>query len=43
MFLAAQYGDLFAGRRSSREGYIKIFAAHLATLSWVDFLVVKNT
>ena len=43
MFLAAQYGDLFAGGRSSREGYIEIFAAHLATLSQVDFPIAKNT
>ena len=43
MFLAAQYGDLFAGGMSSREGYIEIFAAHLAILTWVDFLVMKNT
>ena len=43
MFLAAQYGDLFAGGRSSRKGYTKIFTNHLGTLSRVDFPVAKNT
>ena len=43
MFLTAQYSDLFAGGRFSREGYIEIFTAHIATLSRVDFPVVKNT
>ena len=43
MFLAAQYGDLFAGGRCSREEYTEIFVAHLTTLSWVDFPVAKNT
>ena len=31
LFLAAQCGNLFAGGRSSREGYTKFFAAYLAT------------
>ena len=43
IFLAAQYGDLFAGGRSSREGYTEIFTTHLATLSWVEFPITKNT
>ena len=43
MYLAAQFGDLFAGGRSSREGYIEIFAAYLATLSQVELPVAKNT
>ena len=43
IFLPAQYVDLFTGGRSSREGYTEIFAPHLETLSWVDFLVAKNT
>ena len=30
MFLATQFGDLFASGRSSREGYTEIFAAYLA-------------
>ena len=43
MFLAAHYGDLFAGGRSSREGYTEIFAAYLATLSQVELPVTKKT
>ena len=31
LFLTAQCGDLFVGGRSSREGYIEIFAAYLVT------------
>ena len=30
MFLATQFGDLFASGRSSCEGYTEIFAAYLA-------------
>ena len=37
------FGDLFASERSSYEGYTEIFAAQLATPSWVDLLVAKNT
>ena len=33
MLFAAQVGNLFVGGRSSREGYIEIFAAQFATLS----------
>ena len=43
MFLVAQSSDLFVGGRSSHEGYTKIFTAYLATSSWVELLVVKNT
>ena len=43
MFLAAQYGDLFAGGRSSRKRYTEIFATYLTTLLRVDFPVAKNT
>ena len=43
MFLAAQYDDLFVGGRSSREGYIEIFPAHLATSSRVELPIAKNT
>ena len=43
MFLTAQSGDLFTGERSSREGYTEIFVAYLATSSWVELLVAKNT
>ena len=37
------FGDLFVSERSSCEGYTEIFAAQLATPSWVDFPVAKNT
>ena len=37
------FGDLFASERSNREGYTEIFVAQLATLSCVDFSIVKNT
>ena len=37
------FGDLFVSERSSREGYIEIFAAQLATPSRVDHPVAKNT
>ena len=37
------FGDLFVSERSSRKGYIEIFAAQLATPSRVDLPVVKNT
>ena len=37
------FGDLFTSGRSSREGYSDIFAAQLATHSWVDLPVAKNT
>ena len=37
------FGDLFASGRSSREGYTEIFAAQLATSSWVRFSIAKNT
>ena len=40
---AAQVGDMFAGGRSSCERYTEIFAAHLATISKVDFPITKNT
>ena len=43
MFLATQFGDLFVGGRSSSEGYTEIFAAYLATSSWVELLVAKIT
>ena len=43
MFLAAQYGDLFTGEKSSREGYKEIFTPHLVTLSRVEIPVTKNT
>ena len=43
MFFVAQIGDLFAGGRSSREGYTEIFAAQFATLSRVELPVAKNT
>ena len=43
MIFVAQVGNLFAGGRSSCEGYIEIFAAQFATLSWVELPVVKNT
>ena len=33
MLFAVQVGDLFEGGRSSREGYIEIFAAQIPTLS----------
>ena len=39
MFFTAQVGDLFAGGRSSREGYKEIFA----TLSRVELPIAKNT
>ena len=37
------FSDLFASERSSCEGYIEIFAAQLATPSWVNLPVAKNT
>ena len=37
------FGVLFASEGSSREGYIEIFAAQLATPSWVELPVAKNT
>ena len=37
------FGDLFASGRSNREVHSEIFAAQLATHSWVDFPVAKNT
>ena len=37
------FGNLFSSERSSREGYIEIFAAQLAIPSWVDLPVAKNT
>ena len=43
MFLTAQSGDLFAGGRSSCEGYTEIFMAYLAAFSQVDNLVMENT
>ena len=43
MLFTAQVGDLFAGGRSSREGYTEIFMAQFATLSQVELPVVKNT
>ena len=36
------FGDLFTNERSNREGYIEIFAAQLATPSWVDLPIAKN-
>ena len=43
MSLRVNFGDLFVSERSSREGYIKIFTAQLATCSRVDLLVAKNS
>ena len=43
MLFAAQVGDLFAGGRSSHEGYTETFAAQFATLSRVELPVAKNT
>ena len=37
------FGNLFVSERYSREGYIEIFAAQLATPSRIDLPVVKNT
>ena len=37
------FGDLFVSGKSSREGYIEIFVAQLATPSRVRLPVVKNT
>ena len=37
------FSDLFASERSSREGYIEIFIAQLATPSQVDLPIAKNT
>ena len=42
MFFTTQVGDLFAGGRSSREGYIEIFVTQFATLSRVELLVPKD-
>ena len=36
------FGDLFTSERSSREGYIEISAAQLATPSQVDLPVAKT-
>ena len=41
--LWVNFGDLFASERSSREGYIEIFAAQLVIPSQVDLPVAKNT
>ena len=38
-----KFGDLFTSEGSSREGYTEIFVAQLATPSWVDLPVSKNT
>ena len=43
MLFVAQVGNLFAGGRFSREGYIEIFAAQFATLSQVELLVAKRS
>ena len=43
MFLTTQSSDLFAGGRSSHEGYTEIFTAYLATFCGVELLVMKNT
>ena len=43
MFFTTQVGDLFAGGRSSHEGYTEIFVAQFATLSRVELPVAKNT
>ena len=43
MLFAAQVGNLFAGGKSSRKGYIEIFVAQIVTLSRVELLVAKNT
>ena len=43
MLFVAQVGDLFAGERSSREGYTEIFVAKFATLSRVEPPIAKNT
>ena len=40
---SVNFGDLFASEGSSREGYTEIFVAQLATPSWVDLPVAKNT
>ena len=40
--LHVNFGDLFAGERSSREGYSEIFTTQLATPSRVDLLVTKT-
>ena len=37
------FDDLFASRRSSREGYIEIFTAQLVTPLRMRLPVVKNT
>ena len=37
------FSDLFAGERSSCEGYTKIFTAQLMTPSRIDLPVAKNT
>ena len=42
MLFATQVGDLFVSGKSSREGYIEIFAAQFATLSWVELPVAKT-
>ena len=43
MLFVAQVGDLFAGGRSSHEGYIEIFAAQFATCLRVEGLVARGT
>ena len=42
MLFTAQVSDLFAGGRSSREGYIEIFVAQITTLSRVELPVKKK-
>ena len=43
MLFTAQVGDLFAGGKSSREGYTEIFTAQFVTLSQVELPVAKKT
>ena len=43
MLFVAQVGDLFAGGRFSREGYIEIYAAQFATLLRVELPITKNS
>ena len=43
MLFAAQVEDVFEGRRSSRKGYIEIFATQFANLARVELPIVKNT
>ena len=37
------FGNLFASERSNRDGYTEILVAQLATPSWVDLSIAKNT